>query len=57
MGLSFHHNLPYAYWRWQIARETGWSLEYIDNLTLADWEEFWQVRDGTGKVATAWRSK
>lgn len=29
-----------------MARETGWSLEYIDGLSLGDWHEYWQVTDG-----------
>ena len=26
--------------RWKLAREFGWTLEYIDTLTLADLEEY-----------------
>jgi hypothetical protein len=33
-----------------MARETGWSLEYIDGLSLADWHEYWQVTDGEARA-------
>lgn len=40
------------YWRamrWQIAKETGWSLEYIDNLSLGDEWEYLQLKDADAK--------
>ena len=33
-----------------MARETGWSLEYIDALSLADWHEYLQVTDGEARA-------
>ncbi len=44
---------------------TGWTLEYIDGLSMADWHEYWQIIDGESKVASeargrasqAWRKK
>jgi len=42
---------PYEYWRWRIARETGWTLEYIDRLSHADIAEYWQVLDGEYKAS------
>jgi hypothetical protein len=32
--------------RWALAERFGWSLEYIDALTVADLHEFIQVMDG-----------
>jgi len=42
--------MPYALLRWRIARETGWTLEYIDGLSLADIHEREQVLDGEAKA-------
>ena len=35
--------------RWQMAKETGWSLEYIDGLTWGDVWEYVQVADANAK--------
>jgi len=43
--------MPLEYWRWELARAFGWSLEYIDNLSLSDLFEYWQIEDGTNKAA------
>jgi hypothetical protein len=32
--------------RWQLAKEFGWTLEYIDSLSVADWHEYAQIQDG-----------
>jgi len=31
-------------------KETGWTLDYVDALSVADFNEWLQVRDGTGKA-------
>ena len=36
-GESLEGSAYQRYVRVQIARETGWSLAYIDSLPLADW--------------------
>ena len=46
MALSTHAPAPYALLRWRLVRETGWTLEYIDSLSLADIHEREQVMDG-----------
>ena len=38
-----------VYWarlRWRLAKETGWPLEYIDELAVSDIEEWLSVRHG-----------
>ena len=42
--------MPYEYHRWEIVKETGWSLEYIDALSLGDYFERFQVQDGISKA-------
>lgn len=36
--------------RVKLARETGWSLEYIDDLAHQDWADFIAVFEGEGKA-------
>jgi hypothetical protein len=43
--------MPMAWWRWHLARATGWTLEYVDGLSMGDWHEYWQIVDGEGKAA------
>jgi hypothetical protein len=40
----------WALTRWQLARETGWTLEYIDSLTLPDISQYLSVMDGIQKA-------
>lgn len=42
--------MPLEWWRWQMAREMGWTLDYIDGMALGDWHEYWQIVDGEGKA-------
>jgi len=32
-----------------LVEETGWTLEYVDGLSVADMNEWIQVRDGERK--------
>lgn len=43
--------MPIEWWRWKLARETGWTLEYINGMSLGDMHEYWQILDGEGKAA------
>lgn len=42
--------MPHEYWRWQLVEETGWTLEQVDALSIADFNEWLQVRDGKAKA-------
>jgi hypothetical protein len=42
--------MPLKWWRWELARKTGWTLDYIDSLSLGDWHEYWQIIDGESKA-------
>jgi hypothetical protein len=42
--------MPYEWWRVRMAREFGWTLDYIDSLSVQDWHDYWQVLDGEGKA-------
>lgn len=46
--------------RWQFAERFGWTLDYIDTLTLADFDDFdqyLQVLDGMNKGQAFLRAK
>jgi hypothetical protein len=45
------------WWRWHIARETGWTLEYIDALSVKDFHEYLQITDGENKADSERRQK
>jgi DNA-dependent RNA polymerase auxiliary subunit epsilon len=32
--------------RWQLAEKFGWSLEYIDSLSMETLHEYLQIKDG-----------
>jgi len=36
--------------RWELAEKFGWTLEYIDSLSVADWHEFWMISLGKSKA-------
>jgi hypothetical protein len=40
-----------------LAEQYGWSLEYVDSLSLADMEEYFQIQDGTGKARSELRER
>jgi hypothetical protein len=42
--------MPLEYWRWQIAREFGWTLPQVDALSMEDFTQYFQVRDGIHKA-------
>ena len=42
--------MPLEYWRWQIARAFGWTLPQVDALKMAEFQEYFQVRDGIAKA-------
>jgi hypothetical protein len=37
---------PVEYLKWELIRQTGWTLEYIERLPMARWQEWLQVEDG-----------
>lgn len=37
--------MPNEYWDWEIVAETGWPLEYVRSLSLADFHAWLQIRD------------
>jgi hypothetical protein len=50
MGLGFGRSLPSQWWDWTLARETGWTLEYIRNMSVKDFHEYIQIRDAESRV-------
>lgn len=48
---------PREYWRWYIAEKFGWTLDYVDSLSMQEMENFYQIEDGRGKANAQMRSK
>lgn len=55
MALSFDGKpMPDEYWRWRLALDTGWTLDYIDGLSLKDFHDYLQVMDAIGNFRRSW---
>jgi hypothetical protein len=39
----------WAFMRWEIAKATGWTLEYIDTLSFEDIWQYLSVNDALSK--------
>ena len=48
-----NHGLPFEYFRWRMAKEFGWTLKYVDSLSIADLHEWLAVEDGMNKARTS----
>ena len=42
--------VPHEYWRWELVQETGWTLEQVDALSVTDYWNWMQIRDGKAKA-------
>ena len=51
MSLKFGANMPWAYWVWKLAETTGWTLEYIEGLSMERIHEWLQIVDARGKAS------
>ena len=49
MAIVGNQPTPPEYWRWKLAEKFGWTLDYIDALSIGDFNEYIQVADGTAK--------
>lgn len=49
--------MPLEWWRWELARKMGWTLEYVDSLSLQDWHDYWQILDGEAKARKSLEKK
>jgi hypothetical protein len=45
----------WAVTRWRMAAETGWTLEYIDGLTMEDVREWLSIKDAEAKMSPNWK--
>ena len=43
-------SMPHEFWRWELVQETGWTLEQVDALSVADYWNWMQIRDGKAKA-------
>ncbi len=42
--------MPWEYLRWELVDETGWTLDVVDALSMRDFSEWIQIRDGKAKA-------
>lgn len=43
--------MPFELIRWNLAERYGWTLDYIDGLSLADLAEWIRIQDGKAMAA------
>ena len=43
--------MPFEFIRWKLAESFGWTLDYIDSLSMSDVEQWMQILDGKSKAA------
>jgi hypothetical protein len=49
MAVAYGQAYPYEAKRWDLVRELGWTLAQVDALTVQDWHNYEQVKDGQRK--------
>ena len=42
--------MPHEFWRWELVQDTGWTLDQVDALSVKDWNDWLQIRDGKAKA-------
>ena len=50
-------SMPHEFWRWELVQETGWTLEQVDALSVKDFNDWLQIRDGKAKARATMRNK
>ena len=50
LGIAYGAPLPTEYLRWAMAERMGWTLEYVDNLDVADMHQGLAVWEGEAKA-------
>ena len=36
--------------KWELAEKFGWTFEYIDSLSVADWQDYRMIELGKNKA-------
>lgn len=42
--------MPIEYFFWQLAFETGWTMDYIMSLPMSVWHEYLSIKDALDKA-------
>jgi hypothetical protein len=50
MAVKYRKSPPFALVRWSMAERFGWTLDYIDSLSVEDLLEFYAVEEGKEKA-------
>jgi hypothetical protein len=51
--LKYGASPPLPLIKWTIAERFGWTLDYIDSISLADLHEFFEIEEGREKARPA----
>lgn len=55
LSLAFGKPVPFEVIRWELAERFGWTLEYIDSLSLEALGDYTRIQDARAKAAGARR--
>ena len=55
--MAYGQPAPQEVFLWEMAERFGWTLEYIEGLSMARWHEYLQVRDGESKAMAELRGR
>lgn len=42
--------MPFQFFLWRIAFDTGWTMEYIKSLPMSDIIEYLEIKDAMNKA-------
>jgi hypothetical protein len=57
LALKFKKPPPFELVRWSMAERFGWTLDYIDSLSIDDLFEFYEVEEGRNKAMPQSKSR
>ncbi len=49
--------MPEEFWMWKIAMDTGWTLEYIESLSIEQYHQWFQFKDAEVKARNTSKGK
>lgn len=53
MGETITREQFWAYNKWKLIERTGWSVEYVENLSIGHWSEWLNIQDYEDKKQEA----
>ena len=53
MKKGFEVEIPEVYYKWKMAEKYGWTLDYIDGLTVGQMNEYLQILDAESRIGSS----